>query len=65
MQSITGWKPTDEDSKVEPAVILPTTEQLDFMRSREWECAEMEGLRMSNEQIMTRSGYGRSRLSAL
>ena len=60
IQSITGWQPVEE--KVEPTVILPTNEQLDFMRSRAWERAEMDDRRMSNAEIKERSGFSKRRL---
>ena len=35
-----------------------TDRQREFMRSREWERAEMEGRPLSREEIRERSGYG-------
>ena len=39
-------------------MILPTDRQREFMRSREWERAEMEGRPLSREEIKEKSGYG-------
>lgn len=42
-------------------IIIIILKLFPVLRSREWEKAEMEGRRMSGEQIMTRSGYGRKK----
>ncbi len=60
VQSITGWRPVEE--KVEPSLILPTSDQLEFMRSRAWEKAEMEGKPMKSSEIREKSGFFKPRL---
>lgn len=41
-------------------VIMPTQQELDYMRSRAWERLEMEGIRVEPEEIKRRSGYRRA-----
>lgn len=42
-------------------MILPTDRQLQFMRNREAQRAEMEGRPMTREEIEEKSGYGEAR----
>lgn len=41
-------------------VIMPTKQELDYMRGREWEKLEMEGIRVNPEEVKQRSGYRRA-----
>lgn len=60
VQSITGWQATQPESP-EPEVIMPTAEELEYMRSRQWEKDEMGGgKRLTSDEAMKRSGYRRA-----
>ncbi len=64
----TGKTPSVPTRTEPPAVILPTEKQLEFMRSRAWERAEIEGKPMSATEIRSQSGYDidtQKRLKAL
>ena len=41
-------------------IVVPTEKELDYMRSRAWEKAEMMGLPVSSETIKRKTGYGRA-----
>lgn len=64
VQSITGWQFIQPAPKPKLEVIMPTAEEITFMRSREWEKAELESLSgtrqpMTAQEIMQRSGYNK------
>lgn len=42
-------------------MLLPTTSQLEFMRSREAQRREMESRPMTREEIEEKSGFGEAR----
>ena len=41
-------------------IVMPTKEELDYMRSRDWEKAEMKGFPVSPETVKRKTGYGRA-----
>ena len=41
-------------------VLMPTKQELDYMRSRAWEKAEMMGYPVPTEKIKQRTGYRRA-----
>lgn len=41
-------------------LVMPTEKELDYMRSRAWEKAEMMGRPVSSEAIKRKTGYGRA-----
>lgn len=41
-------------------VVMPTQKELDYMRGREWEKLEMQGVRVDPEKVKRRSGYRRA-----
>lgn len=45
---------------VELPVIMPTEQELSYMRSREWERLEMDGIQVNPEEVKQRSGYRRA-----
>jgi len=44
----------------EPEILLPTEQELAYMRSRAWEKSEMMGLPVSTEKVKQRTGYRRA-----
>lgn len=47
-------------TSVELPIIMPTEQELDYMRSRAWEKAEMMGLSVSVEAVRQKTGYRRA-----
>ena len=41
-------------------ILMPTEQELNYMKSREWERLEMEGIRVNPEEVKQRSGYRRA-----
>ncbi|MGL5881288.1 MAG: hypothetical protein ACRC2V_26435, partial [Xenococcaceae cyanobacterium] len=47
-------------STAELPVIMPTQQEIDYMKSREWEKLEMAGIRVNPKEVKRRSGYRRA-----
>lgn len=58
----TGKNPVAQSipTPAELPVIMPTEQELAYMRSRAWEKAEMMGVQVPTEKIQQRTGYRRA-----
>lgn len=65
VQSIIGWQAPQTQSQAPQPPQLPTPEQTEFMKSRAWEKAELEGKPMSSNEIARAAGLPPSNGSAL
>lgn len=60
---LTGKNPIAQQPIPTPAelpIVMPTEKELDYMRSRAWEKAEMMGVQVPIEKIKQRTGYRRA-----
>ena len=63
VHSITGWqnlRQLQSTSPTSPPVTMPTPEEIEYLKSRPWEKAELEGESVDWEDVASKSGYSRA-----